>query len=44
MRAVMSLFEGAKTNVRLGLELTKKFDLKVCVHQGSMLLQLVFAT
>ena len=35
----MSLYEGAKTRVRVGLEL---FEVKVGVHQGSMLLPLVF--
>ena len=43
MRAVMSLFEGAKTRVRVGLELTEEFEVKVGVHQGSALLPLLFA-
>ena len=41
--AVMSLYEGAKTRVRVGLELSKKFEVKVVVQQGSVLLPLVFA-
>ena len=43
VRAVMNLYEGAKTRVRVGLELSKEFEVKVGVHQGSMLLPLVFA-
>ena len=43
VRAVMSLYEGAKTRVRVGLELSEEFEVKVGVHQGSVLLTLVFA-
>ena len=43
MRGVMSLYEGAKTRVRVGLELSEEFEVKVGVHQGSVLLPLVFA-
>ena len=43
VRAVMSLYEGAKTRVRVGLELSEEFEVKVGVHQGSVLLPLVFA-
>ena len=43
MRAVMSLYEGAKTRVRVGLELSEEFEVKVDVHQGSVLSPLVFA-
>ena len=43
VRAVMSLYEGAKTKVRVGLELSEEFEVKVGVHQGSMLPPLVFA-
>ena len=42
VRAVMSLYEGAKTRVRVGLELSE-FEVKVGVHLGSVLLPLVFA-
>ena len=35
VRAVMSLYEGAKTRVRVGLELSEEFEVKVGVHQGS---------
>ena len=41
--AVMSLYEGAKTRVRVGLELSEEFEVKVGVHQGSVLSPLVFA-
>ena len=37
VRAVMSLYEGAKTIVRIGLELSKEFEVKVGVHQGNYL-------
>ena len=43
VRAVMSLYEGAKTRVRVGLELSEEFEVKVGVHQGSALLLLLFA-
>ena len=43
VRAVMSLYEGAKTRVRVGLELCEEFEVKVGVHQGSPFLPLLFA-
>ena len=43
VRAVMSLYEGAKTRVRVGLELSKEFGVKVGVPQASVLSPLVFA-
>ena len=43
MRAVMSLYVGAKTRVRVGLELSEEFEVKVGVHQGSVLSPLVSA-
>ena len=43
VRAVLSLYEGAKTSVRVGLELSEEFEVAVGVHQGSMLLPLPFA-
>ena len=43
VRAVMSLYEGAKTRVRVGLELSEDFEVKVGVHQGSALSVLLFA-
>ena len=36
VRAVMSLYEGAKTRVRVGLELCEEFEVKVGVHQGGI--------
>ena len=43
VRAVMSLYEGAKTRVRVGSELSEEFRVKVGVHQGSVLSPLIFA-
>ena len=43
VRAVMSLYEGAKARVRVGLKFSKEFEVKVGVHQGSVLSPLVFA-
>ena len=40
---VMSLYEGAKTRVRVGLDLSEDFKVKVAVHQGSALSPLLFA-
>ena len=43
VRAVTSLYESAKTRVGVGLELFEEFEVKVGVHQGSVLLTLVVA-
>ena len=43
VRALMNLYEGAKTRVRVGLELSEDFEVKVGVHQGSALSPLLFA-
>ena len=43
VRAVMSLYKGAKTRVRVGLELSEKFEVKVGVDQESLLSLLIFA-
>ena len=40
---VMSLYEGAKTRVRVGSAYSEKLKVKVCVHQGSVLLPQLFA-
>ena len=40
---VMILYEGAKAKVRVGLELSKAFVVKVGVHRGSVLSPLAFA-
>ena len=42
-RAVMSLYHGAKTKVRVGSGLSQEFLVQVGVHQGSVLLPLLFA-
>ena len=42
-RAVVSLYHGAKTKVRVGSELSEEFLVQVGVHQGSMLSPLLFA-
>ena len=41
--SVMSLYEGAKTRVRVGLDLSEEFEVKVGAHQGSWLSPSVFA-
>ena len=43
VRAVMSLHDGAKTRVRVGSEYSEEFEVKVGVHQGSVLSPLLFA-
>ena len=40
VRAVISLYHGAKAKVRMGSELSKEFVVQVSVHQGSVLLLL----
>ena len=42
VRAVMSLYEGAKTRVKVGLELSKEFEVKVGVHQESRVFAVAF--
>ena len=37
VRAVVSLYNGAKTRVRMGSTYSEKFEVKVGVHQGSVL-------
>ena len=44
VQAVMRLFENAKTRVRVEAELTDPFEVKVGVHQGSVLSPLLFIT
>ena len=41
VRAVMSLYEGAKTKVRVGLELSEEFEVKVSVYQGTVFFAIV---
>ena len=43
VRSVMSLYEGAKTRVRVNSELSEAFEVKVGTHQGSVLSPFLFA-
>ena len=43
VRSMMSLYEGAKTRVRVDSELSEKFEVKVGMHQGSVLSPFLFA-
>ena len=43
VRSVMSLYEGAKTRVRVDSELSEKFEVKVGMHHGSVLSPFLFA-
>ena len=43
VRAMISLYHGVKTKVRVGSELSEEFLLLVGVHQGSVLSPLLFA-
>ena len=42
-RLVMSLYEGAKTRVRVDSELSEEFEVNVGLHQGSVLSPFLFA-
>ena len=44
VQAAMSLYDGAKTRVRVGSAYSEQFKVKVGVHQGSVLSPLLFAT
>ena len=43
VKAVMSLYEGAETKVRVRSGLSEEFSVKVGIHQGSVLSPLLFA-
>ena len=43
VRAVMCLYDGATTRVRVGSANLNEFEVKVGVHQGSVLSPLLFA-
>ena len=43
VREVMSLYDGAKTRVRVGFAYSVEFEVKAGVHQGSVLSPLLFA-
>ena len=42
VRSVMSLYEGAKTRARVDSELSEEFEVKVGMHQGSVLSPFIF--
>ena len=41
--AVMSLYKGAKTKVKVGTHLSEEFEVDIRVHQGSVISPLLFA-
>ena len=41
--SVMSLYEGARTRVRVDSEMSEEFEVKVGMHQGSVLSPCIFA-
>ena len=43
VKAVMSLYEGSKTKVKVEFEFSEEFSVVVGVHQGSVLLPLLFS-
>ena len=43
VKAVMSLYEGSRTKVRVGSGLSEESGVKVGVHQGSVIPPLIFA-
>jgi len=43
VKAVMSLYKGAKTRVRVETQLSEEFFVKVGAHQGSVLSPLLFS-
>ena len=43
VRSVMCVHEGAKIRVRVDYELSEKFEVKVGMHQGSVLSPFLFA-
>ena len=43
VKAVMSLYEGSKTKVRVESSLSEEFGVRVGVHQGSVISPLIFA-
>ena len=44
VRSVMSLYDGAKIRVRVDSELSEEFEVKVGIHQGSVLSPFCFCS
>ena len=44
VRAVMILYKGAKTEVKVGTHLSEEFEVNIGVHQGSVLSPLLFVS
>ena len=42
VRSVMSLYEGAKTRVRVASEMSEEYEVKVGMHQGPVLSLFLF--
>ena len=42
MRAVMHLYEGARTKIKVGAGMSEAFDVRVGIHQGSVLSPFLF--
>ena len=43
VRAIMSMYDGTKTRVRVGNDLFEEFLVRVGVHQGSVMSLLLFS-
>ena len=44
VKSVMSLYEGAKTHIRVDSELSEDFEVNVGIHQGSVLSLFLFCS
>ena len=44
VKAMMSLYKGAKTKAKVGMHLSEEFDVCIWVHQGSVFLGIFFFT
>ena len=43
VRALVSLYKGARTKVKVGTHLSEEFEVNIGVHQGSVLSRLLSA-